>query len=315
MSIIFVPSIELKELQQRGIVDLSNEVNIVGSVKIALARSTFHPDESSAMAVWTLTTVKAAFERIVPTVPNGHIYEAQNAGTTAGSEPTFPIDGGTVLDGSVTWLDTGIAVAPPIAVCAGGHRVTNAMPGSVIAEWQESFAYSVGDFVIPTTSFEDPRRRAAVCIVAGTSAVALFEPAWPGNACDTIVDGGTLTWLMLGDQANLAQHPFISELEITEDVTTVGYTSGGLALATQTLLPVGRSFVLDGDDTNYGGVTTISAAWAVAYLNKIIPDPVSGFWYYPPVGYGLLSSDRSDLTSVSGTFILDWNDAGIMRIR
>lgn len=312
MSIIFVPSIELKELQQRGIIDLQNEVNIIGSVKIALARSTFHPDESSAIPAWAGTTAKAAFERIVPTVPNGHIYEAQNAGTTAGGEPPFPIDGGTVVDGTVTWLDTGIAVAPPIAVCAGGHRVTNAMPGSVIVDWAPTTAYALGDFVLPTTAFEDPRRRAAVCIVAGTSAGG--EPGWPAAACGTIVDG-TATWLILGDQSNLAQHPFISELEITEDVVTVGYSSGGLALGTQTLLPVGRSFVLDGDDTDYGAVTTISAAWAVAYLDKIIPDPVAGFWYYPPIGYGLLTSDRTDLDSVTGPFLLDWNDAGLMRIR
>lgn len=42
-----------------------------------------------------------------PTVANGHFYRVAVAGTSASMEPTFPIDGGAVIDGSVVWEDQG----------------------------------------------------------------------------------------------------------------------------------------------------------------------------------------------------------------
>lgn len=216
------------------------------------------------------------------------------------------------MDSNILWKDLGFAVSPPVSPCPGGHRVANAMPGSVITDWALSTPYVLGDFVLPTTAFEDPRRRAAVCIVAGMSDPV--EPVWPDNACDTIVDNG-VTWLMLGDQADIARYPFISELEITEDVTTVDYPLGGIDLGFQQLVEKGRSHILAGGDTNYGANTTIIAAWCVAYVNKILTDPVEGFWYYPAIGFGLLNATRTNVGSVNGDFILDWSQDGIMRIR
>lgn len=46
---------------------------------------------------------------------NGHRYEVIGAGTTGASEPTWPTDGGTVLDGGVTWRDQGVK-APEIYI-------------------------------------------------------------------------------------------------------------------------------------------------------------------------------------------------------
>ncbi len=300
-------------MQQRGIIDLDFELSFgEQSISIALARETFHPDESTSHLTWVGSLGYPAFRIVVPTVPNGHIYESENNGTSAPGEPVFPTDGGTVLDNNIVWRDLGLSSAPPVVECAGGHRVSNAMPGSVITDWTLSTAYALGDFVLPTIAFEDPRRRAAVCIVAGTSDPV--EPVWPDNQCDTIVDNG-VTWLMLGDQANLAQYPFISELEITEDPVTVSYTLGGLNQINQTLIQEGRSFIYDGNDIPYGANSTISAAWCVAYVNKIITDPVLGFWYYPPIGYGLLTDDRTNAQSVNSEFTLEWDQDGIMRIR
>jgi hypothetical protein len=46
---------------------------------------------------------------IVPTVANGHYYKNTAAdGTAGGSEPTWPTNGTSVADGSVTWEDQGV---------------------------------------------------------------------------------------------------------------------------------------------------------------------------------------------------------------
>jgi len=43
----------------------------------------------------------------IPTVPNGHFYKVTVGGTTATTEPTWPTDGTTVIDATVTWQDMG----------------------------------------------------------------------------------------------------------------------------------------------------------------------------------------------------------------
>ena len=311
MTITVVPSIELIHMQQRGVIDLDDELDFFTPLKVALARDTFHPDEADGSVVaWTTVSARNGFSLTRPTVPNGHIYEALNTGFTGVGEPVFPTDGGTILDGGVTWRDIGFAVGSGENACGSIH-IQNAMPGLNIADWLPGNLYSVGDFVLPTTVFEDPRRRYMVCTVGGISGGG--EPVWTDTMCDTVVDGAA-TWTVGVTQANIAQHPFISELEITEDVTTVGYTLGGLPLLAQDLEQRGRGWLVQGNDTDFGLNTTISAAWAVLFLDKVI---VGGgaTWYYPPLFYGLLNATRTNIVSDNGTFLLDWNVEGIARIR
>jgi hypothetical protein len=54
---------------------------------------------------WTVNTVKALGNQVVPTVLNGWVYEAVVAGTThAATQPTWPTTPGAVVtDGTVTW--------------------------------------------------------------------------------------------------------------------------------------------------------------------------------------------------------------------
>lgn len=42
-----------------------------------------------------------------PTVANGHFYRALVAGTSGATEPTFPTNGGSVIDGTTVWEDQG----------------------------------------------------------------------------------------------------------------------------------------------------------------------------------------------------------------
>lgn len=53
---------------------------------------------------WAATTVYATGTRRKPTVSNNFFYEATTGGTSAGTEPTWPlVVGNTVVDGTVTW--------------------------------------------------------------------------------------------------------------------------------------------------------------------------------------------------------------------
>jgi len=55
---------------------------------------------------WAASTAYALNAYVLPTTRNGRIYRATVAGTSAASEPTWPTtDGGTVVDGGVTWTE------------------------------------------------------------------------------------------------------------------------------------------------------------------------------------------------------------------
>lgn len=53
---------------------------------------------------WVLTTAYGLGEAARPSTRNGYVYECTTAGTSAGTEPTWPTTpGNTVVDGTVTW--------------------------------------------------------------------------------------------------------------------------------------------------------------------------------------------------------------------
>jgi len=59
---------------------------------------------SSGAVAWQGTTAKNLNDKVTPVTPNGYYYLCTTAGTTGGSEPTWPTtDGQTVADGTVTW--------------------------------------------------------------------------------------------------------------------------------------------------------------------------------------------------------------------
>lgn len=64
--------------------------------------------EGATAVVWAGTTAKVVGDVVVPVVSNSRWYMCTTAGTTAGSAPTFPTNGGTVTDGSVVWQDMGL---------------------------------------------------------------------------------------------------------------------------------------------------------------------------------------------------------------
>lgn len=70
---------------------------------------TFGLRYAKASSAWTASTAIALNEYRRPVVANGRRYHASVAGTTGGSEPAWPTAaGGTVVDGTVTWTESGM---------------------------------------------------------------------------------------------------------------------------------------------------------------------------------------------------------------
>ncbi|MEN8720461.1 MAG: hypothetical protein ABF296_09395 [Oceanococcaceae bacterium] len=64
---------------------------------------------------WAASTAYVLNDQVFPNEANGHYYTAEAGGTTDAVEPVWPTDGGTVVDGTVTWRDAGVMIAPEIA--------------------------------------------------------------------------------------------------------------------------------------------------------------------------------------------------------
>ena len=62
----------------------------------------------SGLTDWIATTAYSLNDIVAPTTANGHSYLCTASGTSGSSEPTWIIDGTTVVDGTVTWTDQGV---------------------------------------------------------------------------------------------------------------------------------------------------------------------------------------------------------------
>ena len=57
---------------------------------------------------WRSGTVYTSARYVIPTNFNGHYYKCSTAtGTSGGSEPNWPFNSGTVLDNTLTWVESG----------------------------------------------------------------------------------------------------------------------------------------------------------------------------------------------------------------
>ncbi len=72
---------------------------------------------------WAGTTAYSLNDRVKPTTENGYYYVCSNAGTSGGTEPTWPtLDGDTVVDSGATWTcrDTSYVFTVTTAGSTGG---------------------------------------------------------------------------------------------------------------------------------------------------------------------------------------------------
>ena len=125
------------------------------------------------LSSWTAGTSYAAGARVKPTTGNGFYYQAVNAGTSGGTEPTWPIYlGETVGDNGISWEAKGY---------------TNSAGG-----WQASYAYSLGQQVSVTVGGVAYLFGVSVAGTSGASA-----PNWSITLGQATVDN-TVTWTNLG---------------------------------------------------------------------------------------------------------------------
>jgi hypothetical protein len=103
----FVHFTDLSDNGQDGVLYLgSNTVGrkIEANSNPAVDNMTITPTDG--IADWVTATAYSLGDRVEPTTPNTFVYEVTTAGTSDGSEPTWPTTGigsSTVVDGTVTW--------------------------------------------------------------------------------------------------------------------------------------------------------------------------------------------------------------------
>ena len=124
---------------------------------------------------WSSSTIIEEGDRRVPTTIGSLWYVCTTAGTTGGSEPTWPTNiGDSVTDGTVVWRCEGTYSGPE--------------------KWANT-AHAVGDECIPSITETGYYYR---CITAGTGNAT--EPTWPIIIGDTVTEaaGGTI-WECAGE--------------------------------------------------------------------------------------------------------------------
>lgn len=65
---------------------------------------------ANSLTAWAAATAYVAGNVRRPVSGNGHVYICVAAGTSGGSEPSWPTDGTSVTDGTCKWVDAGAAV-------------------------------------------------------------------------------------------------------------------------------------------------------------------------------------------------------------
>ena len=102
-------------LQESTTSDLANRELSLNNLLVLDLRST--PSNDLWESAWAATTAYSLDDYRKPTAVNvnGHFYIVTTAGTSGGSEPTWPtVHNSTVVDGTVTWTEVGQSVAVEI---------------------------------------------------------------------------------------------------------------------------------------------------------------------------------------------------------
>jgi hypothetical protein len=87
----------------------ARSLTLGGCDRLTLLTSFGAPAAASAIAAWAASTAYSQNDLRRPlSVLNGHNYKCTTAGTSGGSQPTWPTDGSSVNDGTAVWADQGI---------------------------------------------------------------------------------------------------------------------------------------------------------------------------------------------------------------
>lgn len=148
--------------------------------------------DSAADPQWTTAASYAqGTVAFVPVSRNGHRYAVEVGGTSGGTEPTWPITGGTVVDGSVTWRDLG-------------------------AYWSATTAIALGGVMTPHNG------RVYICTTAGTTGST--EPTWTVRQDATITDG-SVVWTPINGAVGADIPTAVNDAATVDEVYLNRYTS------------------------------------------------------------------------------------------
>ncbi len=287
MSIVVTPTNQYKYLQTRGEYDLTGG----GTYKFMLSNAAYQP--SLDWPAWEFSNVYPKFAIIVPTVPNGHAYEQISGlfATSGFSEPTFPITGGTVQDGTAVWRDLGINPPQRDFRDASPDEMIGVVTGATT--WAATTAYTVDtSFVVPSV------RNGAVfrAITTGTSGGS--EPDFAAVAQGDVTPAdGTTQWRSMG------QNPGGDEIP-----TGGGYTPGGFTVvAMDAIYSIASHRQRVTANNMFEAAITLSARRGTIYQVGSFSESLN-----PTVAMILLNSDNTDFVQAGGNFEIKWELPGII---
>lgn len=112
---LHTPTYTPNRLTHAYVSDLTNELGTGGGYTAGGMSAGAVTRTITAANSWGVTRANSTAynlgDVVIPATPNGFLYRATNAGTSAGAPPTFPtIIGQCVTDGGVTWENYGIGI-------------------------------------------------------------------------------------------------------------------------------------------------------------------------------------------------------------
>ena len=263
-----------------------NAAGTVAYTKVFLGLQASCDADLRNTAEWQPNQVHALHDNVVPlSTFGGNKFMAQNAGTSGAVEPVWPATfGQTVVDGTITWVNTEQNWQPGRAYQAG-----------MVAEPLTVSVYRIGFNYLATTS--------------GTSGGT--EPVWPTVAGATVNDNGVI-WQAIGF--------YPGAFTGCSPMQMVSRASGGAETTIASegdLIPGGNGEQLMGWsdfwDMNSGGVVAFRAETA-AFLRNDDESP-SGIFTAGP-GAGALTKRMASGSTIGGRVACGFsamtaiNDAG-----
>jgi hypothetical protein len=132
------------------------------------------------------SSVVSVGDTVLPVTQNGRIYKCTTGGTASAAEPTWPTtNGGTVVDGTVTWTEQSVALlSGTYAEPVGGSYARVAITGS-LANWAGT--QGAGTTVASTGTSGVTSNNAAITFAAPTGnwgvafGIMLADAASAGN--------------------------------------------------------------------------------------------------------------------------------------
>lgn len=157
MTITSTPSTHYEYKKQQGSIDLIND-----TIKAALMNDTFSFDRNKhkvwSAPNWAASTSYSIEDLLIPTTPNGYIYQVISGETSASSEPSWPtIFGDTVIDNNGMEYECWSYETAYNEIAASGEytQVTLSVSGEQVSDENGNLAYVNYDDIIFEASGED----------------------------------------------------------------------------------------------------------------------------------------------------------------